>query len=77
MAKPESTWHHAGDGLFFGRGLDGSVFLEKREDEFRDAKPIWTAVIPAGEWASIVAAVSSKGEDVITYAMAKEFHGEC
>lgn len=77
--RKDRGWHHWRDGWHFGRGFDGSVFVEKRRDvPAAEGTEVveFTAVIPASEWASIVAAVSAKGEDAITFGMAKELHGE-
>ena len=58
--------HHVKDGLTFERLPDASVQI--RKDNFEQT-------IPPAEWASVVAAMSARGETWDTYSQAKALHG--
>lgn len=62
----EEKEYHQRDGWCFRRMNDGAV---------RIRHGIVSHVVPADEWASIVAAMSAHGENGTTYRAALEFHG--
>ena len=65
MPDPERSFHWR-DGIFFERRTDGSVRLRCCHID---------KVIPAAEWASIIATMSLPGETSEAYQKAREFHG--
>lgn len=65
---------HWQEGWFFTRLEDGSVKIVKKEEATDEAKIIVEAIIPADEWASIIAYVSVKGETGENYREAQKFH---
>lgn len=65
-------WKH---NIFWKRLDDGPVRV-RHFTEFNGC-PQWVDwVIPADEWASIVASVSAAGETLETWNAAKQYHGE-
>jgi hypothetical protein len=65
---------HLRDGLYFERLEDGGVRIVKTATgQFGDAKNVFEIEVSAGEWASVVAAVSPKGETSETYHSALNF----
>lgn len=65
---------HWRDGWFFERMPDGSVMITKRKDAGLESPIITREIIPPGEWASIVASVSIKGENDRRWYTALDFH---
>ena len=59
------TMHHTREGLYFGRNNDGAVTV-RCEDS--------TVVLSSGEWASVVAYVSKRGENGTIHAEALAAH---
>ena len=65
------TWYHWRDNWHFARYSDGEVAVKKCRD---DGTTIDAIIIPASEWASIIAHASAKGETAENYAIAERFH---
>lgn len=65
---------HWMDGWFFKREDDGAVRIEKRTEAKGDAPLVLGATIPSAEWASIVCAVSTRGESDGRWFQALDFH---
>ena len=66
---------HWQDGWYFKRLGNGSVQVQKRRVVSKDTRFIEAeAVIPAAEWASIVASVTVHGDNAITYQLATILH---
>ncbi len=73
MADAGDDGYHWRDGWMFKRMPDGSVRIRK----YREQEPrIVEAIIPPFEWASIVAAVSARGESGRTHTEAGLVHNE-
>ena len=49
---------HIGNGLYFDRLPDGGVRILKKADENETSQVIFDHVLDAGQWASVVAAMS-------------------
>ena len=64
--KMQTGEHHWRHGITFRRLADGDVQLSVGGLDF---------VIPAGEWASIVAAVTVTGDTADSYQRARGLHG--
>jgi hypothetical protein len=70
--------YHWRDEWYFTRLTDGSVELRNEnfvDDRRPEPSPFVRLVIPASEWASIVASVSKNGETGETHQAALTFHG--
>lgn len=69
----EPRGFHLREGLFFCRKADGHVAIQK----YRPGAlgPEWVLVVPPNEWASVVASVCARGENIDTFTEAMEFHG--
>jgi hypothetical protein len=69
--------HHWRCGVYFQRqeSEEGTVEITLPVDQPDTNNPVTVLSIPAAEWASIVAAVSAKGENADTYRRAVELHG--
>lgn len=76
---------HARNGFCFQRTDDGSVHVrlvvpvlspaaERHDSPDGGQAVLFQAVLPANEWASIVAAVSAKGENFESYNEALRYH---
>jgi hypothetical protein len=65
---------HNRDGWYFTRLTDGAVRIRKTVAARADSPVEHEHVIPANEWASIVAHVSARGEAGDTYTEASDFH---
>ena len=63
--------YHWRDNWFFMREPDGSVSIKAPAGGDIEAR---IAVIPADEWASIIASVSASGDTAETYRLAQLFH---
>ena len=64
---------HSRDGFFFSRGRDGDV--QVRVGARTDAShTVASTVLTASEWASVVAAVSARGETGETWREALDSH---
>jgi len=59
------TGFHARDGWYFERQDDGSVKISAAVDRCTEQ-----LILPAAEWASVVAAVSAEGETAQSYQQA-------
>ena len=70
MAHPYPE-HHWRRNWFFSRGVAGDVHIVKRSGKSVTA----SATIPAAEWATIIASVSSEGDTAEKYTRAQRFHG--
>jgi hypothetical protein len=69
---------HSRDGWYFKRLENGSVWIRKTVTPTVDSAVEHELLIPANEWASIVAAVSASGDTAGTYAAASILHaGDC
>lgn len=66
-----TSWLHVSEGLFFRRYDNGDVEIGQGPD-FNSVAPL--QLIPATQWASVVAYVSVGGEDGATYTQAINFH---
>jgi hypothetical protein len=62
-------WH---DGITFERQPNGDVHVTIPNHRYVNSTEVW--VIPAAEWASIIAAVSAAGETAEQYRAAEAFH---
>lgn len=69
MSYEKTSGFHWGHGHYFERLADGSVEMRFPGIEHQQFR-----TIPANEWASIVAAVSARGENGATYYHALGFH---
>lgn len=58
---------HYRDGLCFHRQDDGGVRIER--------EGVIIATLDAYSWASVVASMSTGGEDAKSYEQARDFHG--
>jgi hypothetical protein len=58
--------HHSGDGFYFRRETDGSVRVRVTAQR--------ETTLAANEWASVVAAVSARGDDGETFRAALALH---
>lgn len=65
---------HAHHGWYFRRNTDGSVTVEVAESAQEDAPLQVGSTFDPDTWASIVASVSSRGEDAATWRAARELH---
>ena len=66
---------HWADGWYFERAPQGGVWITKRATSHENNPVVLAfALIPADEWASIVASVSQRGESRETWDEAKQFH---
>ena len=67
---------HRRDGWYFERWDDGTVRIEKYSGKAgTEARKLdEVAEIPAAEWASIIASVTSQGKTAESYATAQAFH---
>lgn len=63
--------YHLKDGLFFQRTANGGVLITKKNADGRSGYDI---IVPASEWASVVAAVSARGENGQTHGDALDLH---
>jgi len=68
--------YHAGNGLFFERLESGDVRIEKRKEPRLASALIFDEVVSSNTWASIVAAVSSRGESGRTFIEAERLHND-
>jgi len=64
MPKPRAF--HWRDGWYFSRTESGDVMIEPGTDH--------EVIVPAAEWASIVASVTPKGDTAETYGDAVRLH---
>lgn len=71
LSKP---WYHWRDGVMWQRMEGGQVVVARIPDAMVANKAEWEFVIPAAEWASIVASVSVRGETGDTWREALAFH---
>lgn len=67
--------HHTG-GLFFKREAEGAVRICQHADASPGAALLLEVVIPANEWASLVASVSKGGETAESWRAALDLHEE-
>ena len=68
---------HWQEGWGFHRLDDGSVRIQRRRVVSRDTRLVEAeAVIPAAEWASIVASVTPSGDNAETCAAATALHSK-
>jgi hypothetical protein len=73
---------HSRDGLFFTRTTTGDVIVtfevpvHDMSGNYADGHSavLHRIVLPENEWASVLASMSSRGEDVTTWQEAREFH---
>lgn len=70
-AGPGPEYHHA-NGLYFSRYPDGTVRLHLNKLDHPNVEV--TYMIPAAQWASIVAHVSARGGISETYTAATDLH---
>ncbi len=66
---------HWSRGMYFRRLQDGAVEITQTKDGGKTDEVEWQREIPPSEWASIVAAVSHRGETDDTHRAALDFHG--
>lgn len=70
LQQPRPTpMFHSRDGVYFGRRS------EDRAGAVTIAYPGGLTTVDADTWASIVASVSSRGENAETFGEARRFHG--
>lgn len=69
-------WFHLKDGWWFTRTGDGSVNIVKHQTDDPHSEIIAAVLIPANEWASVVASVSRDGENHYGWYGARDFHNE-
>lgn len=65
---------HVKDGLFFERHADGAVRIMKRTDARDDAPVLLDMVVDKHSWASVIATMSTHGEEHYGYFRALSFH---
>lgn len=70
-----SLGFHWRNGWYFKRQPDGSVMVRQFHDEAGSQIAI-ELVIPASEWASIMASVSARGDTAEAFYGAVEFHNK-
>lgn len=66
--------YHWREGLYFSRLASGDVRIHKAINHPNDTMAATDLLIPANEWASIVAAVSKGGETSESYSGTLAFH---
>ena len=65
---------HVRDGLFFERQPGGAVRILKRTDARDDAAVVLDIVVDKDAWASVIATMSTHGEENYGYFRALHFH---
>lgn len=65
---------HLRSGLHFQRGDEGEVTIVKTDGQAFDPVIQWEVVVPAEEWASVVASVGARGETGDTWREALAYH---
>lgn len=67
---------HSKDGLYFERTSEGGVKIVAKMDATRYSTTVKIVTLDADTWASAVAAVSARGESLVTHLEAWNVHME-
>jgi hypothetical protein len=70
----DGNWGHWNSGYFFRRNEDGSVEMAYHERANQESKLIAGTIFDANTWASIVAHVSTHGDNNPFWQQALDFH---
>ncbi len=65
---------HAKNGWYFERTVNGGVHIVKKKDAHINAPIIAQIYLEHGEWSSVIASVSCRGETIESFLEAEKYH---